>query len=81
MIPKKGNKMKQTLRKQAFEIGHREAEKHNSLIVPAQSKEMMDFLSEHIETFNDSVFLLDAFNDGQSKWLENDVKRTFPETN
>lgn len=72
--------MKKALRKQAFEIGYREAEKHDSLIVPAQSKKMMDFLSKHIEDFNDSVFLLNSFNDGQAKWLEDDVKRTFPVT-
>jgi len=72
--------MDKSLREKAFEIGYREAEKHDSLIVPARSKEMMDFLSENINSFNDSVFLLNSFNDGQAKWLEDDVKRTFPST-
>ena len=72
--------MTKTLKQQAFEIGYREAEKHDSLIVPAKSKEMMDFLVENTSDFNNSVFLLNSFNEGQAKWLEDDVRRTFPNT-
>lgn len=68
------------LKEQAFEIGYREAEKHNGLIAPAHSEEMMDFISEHSKEIGDSIPWLKAFNAGQAKWLGDDVKRTFPAT-
>lgn len=69
--------MAETLKEQAFEIGYREAEKNDCLVTPAHSKTMMEFVSEHSKEIGDSIPWLKAFNDGQAKWLEDDVKRTF----
>lgn len=73
--------MNKGLEKQAFEIGYREAEKHDSLIVPAHSKEMMGFISKHSKMAGDSIPWLKAFNAGQAKWFGDDFRRVFSAAN